>query len=110
MSEKDELNIKIGNIMEQEERKKKKIGFLETYNSESGRIEKSSDRLKSVIALIMAFLIVAGQLYVGGDFQDWGFVAVVFIFLLYSATPKALKDIAAIKSFASQLQKGDKSK
>jgi hypothetical protein len=90
--------------------RERKIGYFETYNKEANLVEKSSDRLKSVAALLMAFLIVAGQLYVGGNFQDWGFVAVVFIFLLYSATPKALKDITAIKGLAGQLQKGDTQK
>jgi hypothetical protein len=75
-----------------------KIGYLETYDSKSGMIEKSSDRLKSLISLVMAFIIVIGQFVWGDGFDSWGFVAIVLIFLINSATPKALKDIAAIKN------------
>ncbi|MBS3777453.1 MAG: hypothetical protein KGY70_19820 [Bacteroidales bacterium] len=87
--------------------KDKKLGYLETYNKEADMIEKSSDRQKSYFALFMAFLIVAGQIWQAGSMDDWGFVAIVFIFLLYSAAPKALKEIAALKNFASDIKGKD---
>lgn len=83
-----------------------KIGFCETYNEKAQKVEKSSDRLKSIISLFMVFLIVLGQFYFGdGDFDTWGFIGVVFLFLLYSAAPKALKDMAAIKNLTETLKK-----
>ncbi len=83
-----------------------KIGFFETYNEKAQTIEKSSDRLKSVMSLIMVFLIVAGQFFLGeANFDTWGFIGVVFLFLLYSAAPKALKDMAAIKNLTDTLKK-----
>ncbi len=85
--------------------KEQKIGTFETYNKDAGMVEKSSDRVKSIISLFMAFLIVAGQIWQAGTMGDWGFVTVVFIFLLYSAAPKALKEIAALKSFAAGVKK-----
>lgn len=91
--------------MEQEKQKTEKIGFLETYNKEAGKIEKSSDRLKSRIALIMAFLIVIGQLYFNGSFDSWGFFGVIVLFLTYSAAPKTFKEMAAIKNFTATLKK-----
>ena len=81
-----------------------KLNFLETYNKEADRIEKSSDRLKSIIALFMAFVIVAGQVWQAEDMADWGFVTVVFIFLLYSAAPQSLQKIAALKNFATGIK------
>jgi len=86
--------------------KTEKIKYFETYNKEAEMIEKSSDRLKSIIALFMAFAIVAGQVLIAKDMADWGFVTVVFFFLLYSAAPKALKEIAALKNFATGIKSG----
>lgn len=91
MSEEEQIITNNSKIMQ-------KIGYLETYNSESGMIEKSSDRFKSLMSLVMAFIIVIGQFVWGEGFNDWGFVTIVLIFLIYSATPKALKDITAIKN------------
>lgn len=83
-----------------------KLGFFETYNEKAQMIEKSSDRMKSVISLVMVFLIVTGQFFLGeANFDGWGFIGVVFLFLLYSAAPKALKDMAAIKNLTDTLKK-----
>jgi hypothetical protein len=82
------------------ETKKKptKIGQFETWNIEAQMIEVSSDRVKSFIALIMAFLLVVGQMAFEGNLDSWGLLGVAALFLIYSATPKALKDLAKVNS------------
>jgi hypothetical protein len=80
-----------------------KIGFLETYNKDAQKVEKSSDRLKSLISLGMIFIIVILQIILGKEFNDWGFAVIVFLFLLYSAAPKALEKIAIVKYLKSKV-------
>jgi len=88
--------------METKERKPQKIGQFETWNSEAKMVEVSSDRVKSLIALLMAFLIVVGQLIFEGTLNSWGLNGIVALFLIYSATPKALKDIAGVKNLVKK--------
>ena len=85
--------------------KEKKIRYLETYNAEADMIEKSSDRLKSIIALFMAFVLIVLNIVTGGEIE-WGLIMIVFLFLAYSAAPQTMQKLAGLGKFATSLKKG----
>jgi len=73
----------------------KKIGFFETFNKTSERIEKSSTRLQQFLTLIFIFFFTI--IYLGSHSVDLDFILLDLIFLVAAFAPKYLKDFIDLK-------------
>ncbi len=72
-----------------------KIGFFETYNKESGNVEKSSTRLQQLLTLLFVFVFTL--LYIRTGIVTIEFILLELIFLVAAFAPKYLKDFIDLK-------------
>ena len=73
----------------------KKIGFFETVNNKTGKVEKSSTRLQQFFMLIFIFVFV--PLYLSRYEINLDFIFLTVMFLVAAFAPKHVKDFADIK-------------
>jgi hypothetical protein len=74
---------------------KDKIGYFETVNKTSGKIEKSSTRLQQFFMLIFIFIFT--PLYLSKYEINLDFILLTIMFLVAAFAPKHVKDFADIK-------------
>ncbi len=72
-----------------------KIGFFETFNKTSGRIEKSSTRLQQFLTLL--FIFVFTVLYLREYAINLDFILLEVMFLVAAFAPKHIKDFIELK-------------
>ena len=73
----------------------KKLGFFETYNKTSDRVEKSSTRLQQFLTLL--FIFVFTVLYLKAEPINLDFILLEVMFLVAAFAPKHIKDFIELK-------------